>query len=260
MTSTTISSIPRQQQEEEAVVQEEVPWAWLKAVNDILINPPFKEPTSFPIELKPSWLFLSDLMSLSSTKRLMDLGITHVLTTNKMEASSHSLERLVNRFKRIGIIHCAVEGEDEVGYDMLGKHWQTCKEFILQAKHEFGERTKIVVHCAAGQNRSGLIVAATMLTLWKQPLIQKQEQMKQHDNEEQEKPTLLSVIQYLKAKRGIVLTNLSFQRQLCIFAAQHDCLGEKPKGYTDTPLSESNFILMKKNRYSNNNSDPFDFR
>merc|ERR1712113_356361 len=148
-----------------------------------------------------------------------------------MEASSHSLERLANGFKRIGIIHCAVEGEDEVGYDMLGKHWQTCKEFILQAKHEFGERTKIVVHCAAGQNRSGLIVAAAMLTLWKQP--QPEQIITTQHGTEEEKPTLLNVIKYLKAKRGIVLTNLSFQRQLCIFAAEHDCLGEKPKGYTD---------------------------
>ena len=221
------------------------PWAWLKAMNDILINPPFEEPTSFPLELKPSWLFLSDVMSLS-TNKLMDLGITHILTTNKM-ASSSSLERLQTRFKRAGIVHGFVEGEDEVGYDMLGKHWETCKEFILEAKRQYGESAKIIVHCAAGQNRSGLIVAATMLTFWKQ---------------EEEKPTLLNIIQYLKAKRGIVLTNLSFQRQLCIFAAQHDCLGEKPEGYTDTPLPESNFqphtqTTSIKHRYSN---DPFDFR
>ena len=209
------------------------PWAWIKAVNDIITNPPFQEPTLFPIQLKP-WLYLSDVMSLSKEDRLMDLGITHVLTTNKMTY----LEQLEKRLKRMGIIHCVVEGEDEIGYDMIGNHWETCKEFIHQAKHPpFG---KIVVHCAAGQNRSALIVAAALLTL----------------DEENEKPTLLQVIKYLKAKRGIVLTNLSFQKQLCIFAAEHDCLGEKPEGYTDTPLPESNFIpsssLMK--------NDPFDFR
>lgn len=227
----------------------EIPWAWLKATNDILTKPPYKEPASLPIQLKP-WLFLSDMISLLNAKKLKDLGITHVLTTNKEEPPAYSplFNELRRKLKLLDIIHCAVEGVDETGYDMLGKHWKTCKEFIEQAKREYGENAKIVVHCAAGMNRSGLIAAAAMLTLCKQndegqtktqPLHNDEQKLHCQQPLQDEKPTLLNVVRGLKTKRGMVLLNRSFQKQLCIFAAKHGFLGDKPEGYSDTP--DSNF-------------------
>ena len=227
-----------------------VPWAWLKAANDIITKPPYKEPSSLPIQLKP-WLFLSDMMSLLNAKKLKDLGITHVLTTNKEEPPAFSplFNQLRSKLEQLDIIHCAVDGEDVNGYDMLGKHWETCKEFIVQAKREYGDNAKIVVHCAAGMNRSGLIAAAAMLTLCDQeeedegekkaqPL-QNKDQMLSHCKQplQDEKPTLLNVVRDLKRKRGMVLLNRSFQKQLCILAAKHGCLGDKPEGYSDSPDS-----------------------
>lgn len=47
----------------------------------------------------------------------------------------------------------------------------------------------------------------------------------------------------LKAKRGTVLTNLSFQKQLCLLAAKEGLLGDKPDGYTnEEPVQENDYI------------------
>ena len=68
---------------------------------------------------------------------------------------------------------------------------------------------KVLVHCAAGMNRSGLIVAATMIYF---------EQM-----------DLLDVITQLKRQRGYILSNESFQKELLEFAWKHNRLGPRPR-------------------------------
>jgi protein-tyrosine phosphatase len=206
----TMEDTTQQQSKEEAP-----PWAWIKAVNDILTEGPWEEP-SLPLQVLP-WLMLSGLMDLSNTKRLLELGVTHVLTTNKF-FSCNELQNLKNRLNNVGIDHFAVPGEDEPGYDML-QHWDTCRAYLQKIRKD--TNSKVVVHCAAGQNRSGLITAAALLAL--------------------ERMELLDAVKLLKAKRGIVLTNLSFQKQLCLLAAKEGLLGEKPKGYTDDPVPDGNY-------------------
>uniref|UniRef100_A0A6U5ISX2 Uncharacterized protein n=1 Tax=Corethron hystrix TaxID=216773 RepID=A0A6U5ISX2_9STRA len=232
----------------DTVADIDTPWAWLKATNNILINPPFQEPLSFPVQLT-SRLFLSDMPSVRDVTKLNALGITHVLTTNKLW-SAHDLERIRSRYDRVGIAHCAVSGEDEADYDMLGRHWEACREFIHRARrHQHG---KVVVHCVAGQNRSALIAAAAMLTAGEE---------ERNEDATGSVPSLLSVIRELKARRGIVLTNLGFQRQLCIFAAKEGRLGDRPEGYTDDPLPESNFLVQTARKLHVKDAlDPFDSR
>jgi len=51
-----------------------------------------------------------------------------------------------------------------------------------------------------------------------------------------EQVPLLDVVRNCVAKRGSVLWNQSFQRQLCMLAMQEGLLGPKPIGYTDEEI------------------------
>lgn len=196
-----------------------IPWPWIKAVNDIIIDEPYEEPENMPVEILP-WLFLGAQFDLRAAT-LLELGITHVLTTNK-QFSQEELEKLKSRFTKIGIQHEAVPGLDEPGYEMMENHWPVCREFLSQVRNGAESNNyKVVVHCAAGQNRSGLMVAAALIEL--------------------ERMLLLDAVKLLKEKRGMVLINLSFQRQACMLAAEQGLLGEKPDGYTDDPVPERNY-------------------
>ncbi|GAX25991.1 hypothetical protein FisN_4Hu524 [Fistulifera solaris] len=108
------------------------------------------------------------------------------------------------------IQHFYLKGVDDEHYDMLGLHREECRSFLQEAK-ESGK--KILLHCLGGHNRSALIVAAAMIVLERTPV--------------------LDVVRHIKSKRGIILTNLSFQRQVCELAAEEGLLGGIiPCGYS----------------------------
>lgn len=183
------------------------PWAWIRAVNDIVVNEPFESKGDMPVGIRP-WLFLSDLCTVIFTDpiqgkgKILNKGITHVLSTNEMDPRDvHSLSR---KLAAAGIAHKAVSAHDIEGYDMVGNHLDECGG-------------KVVVHCMAGHNRSGLIVTAALMML--------------------ERMTVLEAVKRVKAQRGICLTNLSFQKQLCELAQKEGLLGEKPRGYSDSEVT-----------------------
>ena len=103
---------------------------------------------------------------------------------------------------------------------MLGRHWDECRDFLQcvreQAANGGGSGGVVVVHCAAGINRSGLIVAAARMVL--------------------ERQSLIHVVQHCVAQRGSFLWNRSFQKQLCLLAAREHLLAEAPAGYSDEPI------------------------
>ena len=196
-----------------------LPWAWIKATNQILSGFPNKDPDYLPVELLP-WLFLSDEFNcIWQPDKLKELGITHVLTVN--ERTNDEIEKTREKLQSIGITYHAVVGARDIeGYDMIDNHWEECLQFFQQAKTR--PTGKIAVSCVAGVNRSGLMAAAAMLVL----------------GDDEVTGTLLDVVRLLKRKRGQVLTNFSFQKQLCLLAAREGKLGEFPEGFSDEPLPD----------------------
>jgi hypothetical protein len=149
-----------------------------------------------------------------------------------------------------GIEHGYIPALDIMGYPLLPKHWEECRQFLQSVYDDYnnawhgndntnnnnsnndsnitttfsmGENeehwtnitppenmkenagqgrirhhTKVLVHCEAGINRSGTIVAAAMMYFAKIPL--------------------LDAIRQLKDQRGMIMTNATFQEQLVEFA------------------------------------------
>lgn len=97
-----------------------------------------------PIKITP-WVWLSSqLMYLHYIQREENHGITHVLTMNRIENFRHLQSSFID--------HSYIAADDEEGYDLWGLHWEiTCRPLLKR------------VRCAAGQNRSGWVVAAGLL-------------------------------------------------------------------------------------------------
>lgn len=201
-----------------SIEDDETPWAWVRAVNDIVTREPFKS-EKLPVELRP-WLYLCDAFTILKVKSERGLNwvteITHVLSTNYMP--DEKVRLIQSMLGDQGIQHFYVGGIDEEQYDMIGLHWEECKRFLKEAKDSGG---KVAVHCLGGHNRSALIASAAVMVLEKTPV--------------------LDVVRYVKSKRGIILTNLSFQRQICELAVKEDLLGEKPHGYSGVKVDYSRF-------------------
>lgn len=201
-----------------------VPWAWIRAVNEIVVNEPWLPVDGkLPVQLAP-WLWLSDQRSVMDAAAMYDMGATHVVSTNSMP--THELRNLKTSLQRVNIRHFYVAGHDEPHYDMIGKHWETCRDFLQGAREESPD-CKIVIHCVAGTNRSATIATAALLCL---------PRADDADGPRQPKQQLLDVVRYIKGRRGMVLTNLCFQRQLCQLAAKHGLLGDSPSGFSNDPL------------------------
>ena len=200
----------------------ETPWAWIKAARAILQEEPRTQPSRMPVELLP-WLFLSNLPAVIKYDNLQALGVTAVLTTNKI-VKQEQLWSLTAALAERDIRHGYAGGVDIVGYDMMKYHWDDAKTFLTEALED--PNPKIVIHCAAGTNRSALIAGATMLTL-----------------DKENNWTFLQVVRLLKERRGVVLNNVWFIRQLAEFAMQCDKLGTRPGDYTDEPLAASEMVF-----------------
>jgi Dual specificity phosphatase, catalytic domain len=134
-----------------------------------------------------------------------------------------------------GIEHAYVPTLDILGYPLLPKHWEECGAFLQTVYDDYkcfedgqreveskttetslsvgynqqqnsvaraagGTHSKVFVHCEAGINRSGTIVAAAMMYFAKVPMLQ--------------------AIRQLKRQRGTIMTNATFQEQLVDFATE----------------------------------------
>lgn len=104
-------------------MNESIPWAHIRRVQDLVDNPPHPLTSNLPAEITP-WLYLSDENNARDRSKIRSLGITHVLSLNSMP--SHLAEYRTNDLEAIGIIHKHIGGMDYEGYDMIGKHWEDC--------------------------------------------------------------------------------------------------------------------------------------
>ena len=136
-------------------------------------------------------------------KKLEELGITHVLNcaawNNKNPYIDHPT---IARYKQFF-------AEDSHDYDML-QHFRDAQAFIEEARRwrgSSGNSGKVLVHCALGVNRSGLMVAAYLMC--------------------ERRSTPADAVRTLKLRRGMVLTNPSFQRQLIQLARDRRLLPYK---------------------------------
>jgi hypothetical protein len=182
----------------------------LREIVDEPIPDSISEP---PVQVMP-WLYLGPRWCLQDLDRLQnDIGISHVLSMNAMQPESRAQEMYYTLWSH-GIDHAYVQALDILTYPLLPKHWEECRAFLQPIHDAYCEHVenvesddngvstksfpKVFVHCEAGINRSGTIVAAAMMYFAGM--------------------NLLDAAQQLKRQRGIIMTNATFQEQLVEFA------------------------------------------
>ena len=156
--------------------------------------------TKHPVQISP-YLFLSSAAGAHDITRFKELGITHVLNVAGVVASPQS-----DIYTIEGITSMVIEAEDEDGYPMLALHLENARSFITAARNSGG---KCVVHCVAGINRSGVIVAAEKLI--------------------SDRMNVLDVVSHIRKQRGnVYLSNETFQAELVALARKECLLGPLP--------------------------------
>mmetsp|Transcript_35854 Transcript_35854/g.70531 ORF Transcript_35854/g.70531 Transcript_35854/m.70531 type:complete len:231 (-) Transcript_35854:350-1042(-) len=190
-----------------------MPWAWIRKLNQMVQNEEleFRIEKSLPAEISP-WLYISDESNSLDKEKLQKLEITHVLSMNRVP---NYRDRFITDFYQTqGIVHLRIKAEDEEDYGLIEKHWAECLDFIKLAREK--ERCKIVVNCLAGINRSVLVSVAAYMIM--------------------ENKNVLDAVKHCIDKRGRILSNKSFQKELCMFSREQGLLGEKPEGLSDEPI------------------------
>lgn len=180
--------------------EEDWPYVWAIRHENILSTKQTDDGITLPTEIMP-YLYLSDLKHVRDVKLLKSMGITHVINMASSYCSSG-----MKRCKKYGIKVLKIDAEDEIGYKILSSHFSEVYNFIESAKNING---KCVVHCVAGVNRSGVIVAAYKMI--------------------KERLSVLDVVLHCRLKRGNkFLRNETFQEELVAMARYENLLGFIP--------------------------------
>ena len=185
-------------------------WPWVWAIRDVevldwkrnLSNEDILRTSTaqaLPVEIMVG-LYLGSAKEASDLHMLESFGITHVVN-----AAGDRQAGPRGEYADRGIEYLQLDGEDEEGYPMLDRHLQAAREFIGPAR-----RTgRVLVHCAAGLNRSGVLVAAERMLSTRE--------------------TVLETVAHCRRARGnMVLCNESFQEQLVALARADGRLGPAP--------------------------------
>ncbi len=165
-------------------------------MQEILSEHPCHQPQTGPTEILPG-VYLGSYRDASNIPKLNLLGISHVVN-----CAALSCRCPYNEYSGI-YGYKEIEANDVEDYDMM-QHFPDVKAFIDEARDQGG---KVLIHCAMGINRSGLIYVAYMMI---------EQQM-----------DLLQVVRLVKDQRRHLLANHSFQRQLVQFARQQGLLYAK---------------------------------
>ncbi len=169
---------------------------FMRKVEDIIMSNSnnLNEYPSSPTNLVDH-LYIGNYNDAGNVDYLRRLGITHVLNCAAVRTLSppYPPETGIARYLEF-------HADDDESYDML-QHFPRAKAFIDDAKVKGGN---VLVHCAMGINRSGLICAAYILD-------------SKHMN-------LLEVMKLLKTRRRLILSNRGFRLQLVKFARRKGLL------------------------------------
>lgn len=154
-------------------------------------------PPARPVQLI-GHIFLGNLNNAESLPSLKRFGITHVLN-----CAGYRGPRSYDGtpYPGLGIDYVEIFAQDVDGYDIT-QHFPAAFRYLDGVRKQGGVA---LVHCAMGINRSAAICAAYLM--------------------EYSRMSLLQVIQLLKEKRSLVLTNSSFVQQLYDWADQRGRLG-----------------------------------
>jgi atypical dual specificity phosphatase len=173
---------------------------WKSSLSPEEVTAIAKEQSQLPVQITDT-VFLSDARRAHDIERLKELKITHVLNVAGMGSRGP-----VEEYARRGISMLEINACDEEGYPMLADHMEEARAFIEKARSSEG---RCVVHCAAGINRSGVIVAAEKML--------------------SERVNVLDVVAHCRRARGnVFLFNETFVRELVALARSSDLLGPKP--------------------------------
>ena len=189
-----------------------------KAMNAVLARPPFRvwdqgrreystgqmvdrrADLNQPAVLTP-WLMIGDLGDVKdlASGKLRNRTVTAVLNLCPTDMEEQERIDLRKQLASQGIQNYLESfAQDHTDYDIIQRDLASSLQFAQQVHASSGA---LLVNCYGGVNRSGAIVAALLMLIDKEPLV--------------------TAVTNLVAKRGYVLSNLSFRRQLVQLAAKH---------------------------------------
>lgn len=174
---------------------------YYERVRDILSAPPCKGLPNEPDQCLPH-VFLGSQLNAESLRLLRKYGITHVLNCAGYKGARPDPH--ASPYQGLDIDYYEFQAEDDETYNIT-QHFMESFNYLDGVRRCGG---RALVHCALGINRSAAIVAAYMMVT--------------------SYSTLLDVINTLKRKRHLVLSNHGFQRQLVRFARTRGLLDELP--------------------------------
>ena len=164
-----------------------------KALHDALDGP-----RSFPFLYASKvldFLYLGSELD-SDNKSIKENNFTHVINCAALDC------QIDNGHYGDGVKYLEFEADDMEEYDIL-QHFQETFDAIEDARTSGG---KVLLHCAMGMNRSGALVTAYVMV---------------HKNMD-----VISAAKLVKAARGCIMTNESFQKQIIAFAREMNLLPE----------------------------------
>ena len=155
-------------------------------------------------------IFIGDAACARDVGRLRALRIGAIVNVAGPASQNRDMD---DEYARHGIDIVRLEAEDEDGFPMLRLHLDTVREHIERWRAAAGEGERhVLIHCTAGINRSGVLVAALLL------------EYEQHF-------TVLEAVRHIRSRRGnCFLWNESFQEQLVARARELGQLGEPLEG------------------------------
>lgn len=167
---------------------------YIQAIRDLA--PAAKRTRHMPVEILPH-LFLSNARCAHDVELLRARRITHVLNVAGYAGRGNS-----QAYREHGITVSELDAHDLEGYPMLARHLSRTRRFVEAARRANG---KIVIHCVAGLNRSGVLCAAEyMLTT---------------------RCSVVDAVKHCRQKRGdLCVCNHSFQAQLVALARDEGLL------------------------------------
>jgi protein-tyrosine phosphatase len=187
---------------------------WKKTVSsDDTINQMAASQAQLPVRIgtrEATGIYLGDAKCARDVGRLRALRIGAII--NVAGPASHNRD-MDDEYTRHGINIVRLHAEDEVEFPMLRLNLDTVREHIERWRAAAGENgCRVLIHCTAGINRSGVLVAALLM------------EYEQH-------LTVLEAVRHIRSRRGnCFLWNEGFQEQLVAHARMLGQLGEPLDG------------------------------